>query len=165
MGPVAASCHLSLHACNWSLFARRLSIDSRAYVISQHAHWPIRTPDWSSCLGGQRRILVTQPRGTPEHERHLLISFRRLYCPLYIFPPHLFVFGYRAILIWGDRDMAGGCSHTKPLLTGLFLMEPNNFPYNLFLSGFFNYFSFCWQIKFTMKPNLSRLLERLLRTI
>ncbi len=40
----AASCHLSLHACNRSLFARGLSIDPRAYVISQHARWPIRTP-------------------------------------------------------------------------------------------------------------------------
>ncbi len=39
----------------------------------------IRTPDWPSGLGGQRRILFTQPRGTSEHERHLLISFRRLH--------------------------------------------------------------------------------------
>ncbi len=31
------SCHLCIHACNRSLFARGLSIDSRAYVISQHA--------------------------------------------------------------------------------------------------------------------------------
>ncbi len=32
---------------------------------------PIRTPEWSSRLSGQRRILFTQPRVTPEHERHL----------------------------------------------------------------------------------------------
>ncbi len=42
-GTVAASCHFSLYACSRSLFASGLSIDSRAYVISQHAHWPIRT--------------------------------------------------------------------------------------------------------------------------
>ncbi len=41
---VSCSCHLCLHACNQSLFARGLSIDFPAYVISQHAHWPIRTP-------------------------------------------------------------------------------------------------------------------------
>ncbi len=41
--PVVGSCHLSLHACNQSLFALGLSIDSRAYVVSQHALWPIRT--------------------------------------------------------------------------------------------------------------------------
>ncbi len=35
-GFVAASCHLSMHACNLSLFSRGLSIDSRAYVISKH---------------------------------------------------------------------------------------------------------------------------------
>ncbi len=48
--PVAAGCHLSLRACNRSLFARGLSIDSRAYVISQHEHCvppaPIRPPEW-----------------------------------------------------------------------------------------------------------------------
>ncbi len=62
---------MSLHACNRSLFARGLSIDSRAYVSSQYARWPVRTPEWSS-----RRILFTQ------HERHLVISFRRLYFPI-----------------------------------------------------------------------------------
>ncbi len=48
---------------------------------------PIRTPDWSSRLSGQRRILFTQSRGTPEHERHLVMPSRRLYFPQYIFPP------------------------------------------------------------------------------
>ncbi len=63
---------------------------------------------------GQRRILFTQSRGTLEHERQPIICFRRLYFPLYIFPPHLSVFGHRAILIWGDLDMAlGGCSSWK----------------------------------------------------
>ncbi len=42
--PGMCSCHLSLHACNRSLFERGLSIDSRAYVISQHVCWPIRAP-------------------------------------------------------------------------------------------------------------------------
>ncbi len=41
---VVASCHLCLHACNRSVIARGLSIDSRAYVISQHVRWPIRAP-------------------------------------------------------------------------------------------------------------------------
>ncbi len=59
------SCHLCLHACNRPLFARGLSIDCCAYVISQHVRWsirtpppvPIRTPEWPSRLSGQRRIL------------------------------------------------------------------------------------------------------------
>ncbi len=42
---------------------------------------PIRTLVWSSRLSGQRRILFIQPRGTPEQERHLVISLRRLYFP------------------------------------------------------------------------------------
>ncbi len=74
---------------------------------------PIRTPKWSSRLSGQRRILFTQPHGTPEHKRHLLISFRRLYFPFYIFPPHLSVICHRAIMVWVDRDMVGGCSYNK----------------------------------------------------
>ncbi len=41
---VAASCHLPLHTSNRSLFVWGLSIDSLAYVTSQHARWPIRTP-------------------------------------------------------------------------------------------------------------------------
>ncbi len=108
--PVVASCHLYLHACDWSVFARGLSIDSRAYVNSQHVRWPIRTPEWSSRLSDQKRILFTQPRCTPEHERQLVTPFKRLYCPYYIFLPHLSVFGHRAILIWGDLGIDGGCS-------------------------------------------------------
>ncbi len=117
--------------------ARELSIDSRAYVISQHVRGqserhsppaPIRTPEWSSRLSGKRQILYTQPRGTPEHERHLAISFRRLYFPYYIFPPHLSVFDHRAILIWGDRDMAGGCSLNKPNTLQCFLHVPTYYP-------------------------------------
>ncbi len=47
---------------------------------------PIGTPEWSSRLIGQRRILHTQPRGTPEHERQLQTPFRRLYLPQIHFP-------------------------------------------------------------------------------
>ncbi len=39
---------------------------------------PIRTHEWSSRQSDQRRILVTQPRGTPEHERQLVTPFRSL---------------------------------------------------------------------------------------
>ncbi len=118
-GIVAASCHLSLHACNRSLFARGLSIDSCDNDISQHAHWPIRTPEWSSCLSDQRRILCTQPRGTIEHERQLVPPLRRLYFTKYIFPPHLSVFGHRAILIWGEQGMAEGfLSENRPISSG-----------------------------------------------
>ncbi len=114
---LAANCHLSLHACNRSLFVRGLSIDSRACVIAlanQSAAPHLRQ---SGRLSGQRRILFTQPRGTPEHEHRLWVSFSKLYFPWYIFPPHLSAFAHRAILIWGDWDMAGGCSKNKPLLT------------------------------------------------
>ncbi len=70
--------------------ARVQSIAHRARAVnrssclrhwSKHAHWPIRTDEWSSRLSGQRRILITQPRGTTEHECRLVISFRRLYFP------------------------------------------------------------------------------------
>ncbi len=75
----AASCHLSLHACNRSLFARELSIDSRAYVISQHSYWPITTPR-PTCANKDALVVITPKRlkansihGTPEHERHPVI--------------------------------------------------------------------------------------------
>ncbi len=48
---LAASCHLSLHACNRSLFARRLSVDSRAYAISQQACCREKWQDTTSQLG------------------------------------------------------------------------------------------------------------------
>ncbi len=110
--PVTASCHLSLHVCNRSLSRAGYRCDSRAYFISQHERCvppaPIRMPEWPSRLSGQRRILFTQPRGTPEHKHRLLTPFSRLYFTYYIFPPHLSGFGHRATLIWGDWDMAGG---------------------------------------------------------
>ncbi len=55
------SCHLRLHACNRSLFARGLSIDSRAYVISQHARWPIRTP-LPTCANQDAWVVITPKR-------------------------------------------------------------------------------------------------------
>ncbi len=58
---VAANCHLSLHACNRLLFARRLSIDSRAYAISQHARWPIRTP-CPTCTNQDAWAVITPKR-------------------------------------------------------------------------------------------------------
>ncbi len=90
---------------------------------------PIRTPEWSSRLSGQMRILFTQPRGAPEHERHLLVSFRRLYFPLYIFLPHLSVFEHRPILILGIETWLGVVReqtnypqrHTRSNKTGLIL--------------------------------------------
>ncbi len=42
---------------------------------------PVRTPEWSSRLSGQRRFLFPQPPGTSEYGHPLLISFRMLYFP------------------------------------------------------------------------------------
>ncbi len=58
---VAGSCHLFLHACNRSLFARGLLIDSRAYVISQHVRWPIRTPR-PTCVNQDTWVVITPKR-------------------------------------------------------------------------------------------------------
>ncbi len=41
-----------------SLFARGISIDSRAYVISQHACWPIRTPS-PTCANQDAWVVIT----------------------------------------------------------------------------------------------------------
>ncbi len=70
---------------------------------------PIRAPEWSSRLSGQRQILFTQPCGMPEHKRHHGKSFRRLYFPWYVIPPDLSAFGHRAILIGA---IAGGLRHS-----------------------------------------------------
>ncbi len=65
---VATSCHLCLHACDRSLFARGLSIDSRAYVISQHACWPIRAPR-PTCANLDVWVAITpkRPRVNSSH--------------------------------------------------------------------------------------------------
>ncbi len=69
---------------------------------------PIRTPEWSSRLSGQRRILFTQPLGTTGYERRLLPPLRKLYYTLYIFPPHLSAFGHRAIFDLGGSRHGWG---------------------------------------------------------
>ncbi len=60
---VVASCHSSLPACNRSLFAREPSIDSRASSLTNTCASqsqrrlppaPIRMPEWSSRLSGQK---------------------------------------------------------------------------------------------------------------
>ncbi len=66
---------LSLHAYYRSLPARGLSTASRADANSLRALWPIRTPERSSRLGGQMRILFTQPHVTPLHVRNHATSF------------------------------------------------------------------------------------------
>ncbi len=52
------SCHLCLNACNRSPFARGLSIDFPAYVISHHVRWPIRAPPL---------ITPKRPKANPIH--------------------------------------------------------------------------------------------------
>ncbi len=92
---------------------------------------PIRTPEWSSCLSGQMRILFTQPRATPEHECHLVISFIRLNFSEYIFPPHLSTFGRRAILFWGIETWQG----TVPRPNRIFINAKKRFKKGV-LTGF-----------------------------
>ncbi len=66
---VVASCHLSLRTYSRSLFARGLSIDSRAYVISQHARWPIRTP-LPTCANQDAWVAITPKRPKIEFYSH-----------------------------------------------------------------------------------------------
>ncbi len=103
----AASRHLFLF--NRSLFARRLSIDSRASVISQHARWPIRTPR-PICANQDAWVVITpkRPKANSMHTatwhawtrtpllnivkkavfslKHFLVSFIRLWpsCNFYL---------------------------------------------------------------------------------
>ncbi len=58
---VAACCHLSRHTCNRSLFPCGLSIDYRAYVISQHARSPIRTLR-PTCTNQDVWVVITPKR-------------------------------------------------------------------------------------------------------
>ncbi len=64
----SCSCRLCLHACNRSLFARGLLIDSHAYVISQHVHWPIRTP-LPTCANQDAWVVIT-PKLPKANSRH-----------------------------------------------------------------------------------------------
>ncbi len=96
--PVGGSCHLSLRSCTRAIDRSSRAVYRSILVLTSLANTragqsgrrlpsaPIRTPEWSSRLSGQRRILFTQPRGTPEHERHLGIKcpntfFRLIYLP------------------------------------------------------------------------------------
>ncbi len=107
---VAASCHLPLHVCNRSLFAHGLFIDYRAYVISQHERWPIRTPEWSSANFIHTAAWHAGTRTPPRN------AVQKAVFSLTHFPPHLSVFGHRAILIWGERGMAEGfLSENRPI--------------------------------------------------
>ncbi len=58
---VAPSCHLPLHVCNRSLFGSGISINSHAYVISQHARWPTRTPP-PTCANQDAWVAITPKR-------------------------------------------------------------------------------------------------------
>ncbi len=44
----------------------------------------------------------------------LNIVQKAVFSPIHFPALHLSAFGYRPILIWGDQDMAGGCSQDKP---------------------------------------------------
>ncbi len=66
---------MSLHARYQSFLAQGLSITSRAYVNSLRAYWPIRASR-HTCANQDACAFLT-----PEHERHLVISFRRLIFP------------------------------------------------------------------------------------
>ncbi len=112
----AASCHLSLCACYRSLFARGLSIDSRAYVISLHACRPIRTLG-PNCAN-QDVWVVTTPKGPTANSIHTAVWHAWTRTPslnivqkavfsLILLPPNLPVFGHRAILIWGIETWLG----------------------------------------------------------
>ncbi len=92
-GPVVASCHLSrTRAIDRSSRAGYRSILVLTLLANMHAGLserrvppaPIKTPEWSSRLSGQRRILFTQPRDATQHECQLVIPLRRQYFPLYI---------------------------------------------------------------------------------
>ncbi len=114
---IAAEWRYPLHACYRLLLARGLSIDSRAYVISLHAGWLIGTPS-PTCTNQDAWVVITpkQPKAnsihtaawqtwtpTPVHS-----TGKKALVYLIQFPAPFI--GNRAILILGDRDMAGGCS-------------------------------------------------------
>ncbi len=65
---VAASCHLSLHACKRLFFACGVSTDARACVISQRARWPIRTP--RPTCANQAAWVVIRPKQSKANSIH-----------------------------------------------------------------------------------------------
>ncbi len=111
------SCHLCLYACNRSLLARGLSIDSRAYVISQHARWPVRAP-LPTCANQdawvvitpkrQRQILFTQPRGTPTRS-----IIKKVVFYLIQFPASFICLSPSCHSDLGDRGMLGAVPRTN----------------------------------------------------
>ncbi len=81
---------LSLHACYRSILVPTPLAYTRAGQSERGVPpAPIRTSEWSSRLGGQKRILYTQPRGTPEHERLFVLPFSSLYFFVIHFPVSL----------------------------------------------------------------------------
>ncbi len=95
VGLVTAKCELPLVPARiQSIVHRTRAIDR--FSCSRHSDAgqserrappaPIRTTDWSSRRSGQTRTQVTQSRVTPEHERHNVISLRRLHFSQYVSP-------------------------------------------------------------------------------
>ncbi len=60
----------------------------------------------------------TAPRVTPEHERHLIASFKRPYFSNYIFPSHQAVFGRR---VMSYKLFSGNTRRTSNVTTVLVL--------------------------------------------
>ncbi len=86
MQDAASSCARDIERSSHSGYRSILALTSLAYTRAGQLGRnvppaPIRTREMSPRLSAQRRILNTQPRSTPEHERQLGISFRRLYFP------------------------------------------------------------------------------------
>ncbi len=115
----SCSCHLRLHTCNRSLFARGLSIDSRAYVISKHVHWPIGAP-LPTCANQDAWVVITPKRPKANSfdtaARHAwtrtppLNSVLKAVFSLIYFPASFMRLWPSCHSALGDRGVAGGCS-------------------------------------------------------
>ncbi len=115
---VLASHHLLLHACSRSLFARELSIDSRAYVINQHTRWPIRTVPRNCANQDAWMVIVSKlPKANSIHTAtwHAWTRTPRLNSAqkAIFFLIHFPAFGRRAILIWGIETWLLAVPRTK----------------------------------------------------
>ncbi len=112
-GAIVESCSnpvWNVAAARVSLFAGGLSIDSHAYVISQHARWPTRTPR-PTCANQDDWVVITpkRPKANSIHTAtwHAWKPPLNIVRNAVIFPPHLvIVFGHRAILIGGGAAMS-----------------------------------------------------------
>ncbi len=110
----------SSHAGYRSILALTSLAYTRADLLERRVPpAPIRMPEQSSRLSGQRRILFTT-----DHERLLVTSLRRLYFSEYICPPHLSVFGHRAILIWRIETWLGVIPRTTGYLLRFSILLP-----------------------------------------